>query len=409
MLPLKQRYRDLLETTEKEYKDDKTSIKYIDAASSLQIVLGDLCYYDDELEEAGMYYKNAVELIGKDKDNPERLYLYVRNKLKIGMIHEKRKQYDFAYQTYSELCEQIIVGRNNTRDASLPWYFKFISPGTYRMLSQKMTYEGLKMLYLPFIAKLQILEKSHVGGITRNHLELLDNEFNFLTSDINHKEAKLLEAEFYSRVADILYYKNTDLNYMNHKKYNISTENTKNCSCTACDYYHNALSILLNSDKTINKDTVTELLGKSVEQINNNYNMKYCTILARILSDWGNVFFSCDTKGKKSNSGCYISDIINCITSPNCRHRACYICDNDACNADNLLDVLKKYINSVNSTSKEDADKTLLTYFAKSENIYTKLEIAFAMYAVSSKAYRKANQFKRSAYQMYKMLSLFKH
>jgi hypothetical protein len=37
------------------------------------------------------------------------------------------------------------------------------------------------------------------------------------------------------------------------------------------------------------------------------------------------------------------------------------------------------------------------------------LEIAFAMYAVSSKAYRKANLFKRSAYQMYKMLSLFKH
>jgi tetratricopeptide (TPR) repeat protein len=288
MLPLKQRYRDLLETTEKEYKDDKISIKYIDAASSLQIVLGDLCYYDDELEEAGMYYKNAVELLRKEgvggRMNHERLYLYVRNTLKIGMIHEKRRQYDFAYQTYGELCKQIIQGRKITNTASLQWRFKIVSPGSYDMWLKKMTYEGLKMLYLPFIAKLQILEKSHAGGIANSHLKLLGDEFELLTFNIDPEEATFLKAEFFSRVADILYYKNSDL-----MGCRINKERSKNCSCTACHYYRKALCRLLGKDDRNTK--IKTILHDCVEQLNGNYNVKYCTILARILFRLGECVF----------------------------------------------------------------------------------------------------------------------
>jgi hypothetical protein len=42
------------------------------------------------------------------------------------------------------------------------------------------------------------------------------------------------------------------------------------------------------------------------------------------------------------------------------------------------------------------------------KRLETKKDIAFAMYSISSKAYRKANLYKRSAYQIYKMLRLFK-
>jgi Cdc6-like AAA superfamily ATPase len=432
MLPLKKQYQDLLEKNEKEYlkesKDDRTSVKYIDAISSLQIVLGDLCYYDDELEEAGVYYKNAVEMLRKEGGtkgmSPERLYLYARNKLKIGMIHEKRRQYDFAYKTYSELCEQIISGRANKDDISLPWYFKFISPDTYGMWSQKTTYEGLKMLYLPFIAKLQILEKSHIGGIGGNHLTLLEKEFEILTQNIKHEEVRFLEAEFYSRVADILYYKNSDLKLLDCNSDNNQNDDTKNNSCTACHYYHKALSTLLNSDKTKSKydDSIIELLRKSIEQIHDNYNIQYCTILARILSDWGNVFFSCDNK--KRNYKCYIYDAKDCNTQKSNYPCACYICGKSAvectpqcaciicgindCEVSSLCTVLKKYINYVNSGSKDNNRDALLTRL-KTGNHFTKMEIAFAMYSISSKAYRRANQFKRAAYQMYKMFCLFKH
>jgi hypothetical protein len=411
MLPLKKHYQDLLEETQKEYQNDinspkfylnhKGSPKFIDAVSSLQVVLGDLHYYDDELEEAGVYYKNAVQVLSnlkpKNENNEgkedetmtlEQHYLYLRNMLRLGMIYERRKQYDFAYLTYGEICKRIIRERG-------------ILSNMNDVLFKKMTYEGLKMLYLPFIAKLQILEKSHMGGIAPNHLIQLEKDFTFMTNiDIDHKEAKFLETEFYSRLADILYYKNSDLR-SEKKKDQKKDKDIKNYSCTACYYYRKALSILLGLNK--DKITVKELLSASVERINDNYDMKYCTILARILSDWGNVFFSCDAFlcGNKRKNKKYEKDGYEC-----------YICDAKDCNTRrayfhaNLETLLEKYINYVES---EEKNKQALLNAFDSGYDFSKMEIAFAMYAISSKAYTKSNLHKRSSYQIFKMLRLFKY
>jgi len=407
--PLKNHYKDLLEKTEKKYrddKDDKIPTKYIDAISSLQAVLGDLYYYDDGLEEAEAYYKNSVQAFREDKDNKdnekikfEQLYVYIRNMLRLGIIYEKRKQYDFAYLTYGELCKRII--------ASGQLYLKNNLPCINNNMSfEKTAYDGLKMLYLPFIAKLQILELSHIGGITRKHLEQLDKEFESLTDIIDLKDANLLEAELYSRVADILYYKNSDLKDLKCKK------DRKNSSCTACDYYLKALAILLNKPdlNKPDKNTILKLLRASIEQIEDNYNMKFCTVLARILSDWGNVFFSCDTKNKNDGCGCNICNAKDCNTRKKCYHCSCYICDINDCNSNNLAAILKEYINYIESEPKNI--NAILDYFNNTINSntnLTKLEITFAMYAISLHTYRKANLYKRSAYQIYKMLSLFKH
>jgi hypothetical protein len=502
-LPLKKHYQDLLEKTQKEYQNKESYPRFINAISSLQVTLGDLHYYDDELEEASVCYKNAVHALRNleqrkyeyDKENKatkkdgikdedyetmtlEQLYLYVRNMLRLGMIYEKRKQYDFAYMTYGELCKRVIRERNieieelrsgivlrkdmnndnkvafvkaskigkinrvehlyndnieipeytgtipRTIASPQPLYFREISPNTNDMLFKKMTFEGLKMVYLPFIAKLQILEKSHMGGITRNHLEHLDKEFEFLTYVIDHKEAKLLEADFYSHVADILYYKNSDLkckengnrkddddedknNSSDSKKNTKNNDGDKNSSCTACYYYHKALSILLNLNKTEKKEreenTVIKLLSASVKKLGDYCNMKYCTTLARILSDWGNVFFSCDED--KS-----ICDIKEHNTQQDCCKNACYICDAKNCNTprtDDLGANLAKYINYVEA--EKGNSEVLLKAFDELEDNFTKMEIAFAMYSISLKAYSKAYLYKRSAYQMFKMLRLFKY
>jgi DNA polymerase III delta prime subunit len=384
MLPLKKHYQDLLEKTEKEYKKNQRASVFIDAISSLQGVLGDLHYYDDELEEAEAYYKKAVQALHNEEMKLEQLYVYVRNMLRLGIIYEKRKQYDFAYLTYGELCERII---HRCKIARTEWQNK--SPNPYNTIFEKLTFEGLKMLYLPFIAKLQILEQSHIGGISSEHLNLLNSEFEFVTFNIDNKEAKLLKAEFYSRVADILYYKNSDLECKKGDTEILTDILPKNCACTACNYYHKALSTLLYQtelDKSENKGekSVVELLIESVkqikgnnEQIKENYNMRFCTILARILSDWGNVFFSCDN-----------------AEQPN-----------------DLEIILQKYINYMDSESEEKNRKAILDHLndlMKTNIIFAKIDIAFAMYAISSVAYRRANLYKRSSYQIYKMLCLFK-
>jgi len=388
MLPLKKQYLDLLENTKKEYQNDKNSSVFIDAISSLQVVLGDLCYYNDELEEAEVYYKSTVQALRtlgqkngskaeKDdgKINQEHFYVYVRNMLRLGMIYEKRKQYDFAYQIYVELCD-----RNINITTLIEQIGKIFTNNNNDMPFEKTAYEGLKMLYLPFIAKFQILEKSHIGGIASNHLKQLDKEFENLTKNINHEGAQLLEAEFLSRVADILYYKNSDLNNKKDKR---------NSSCTACDYYLNALSTLLEKS---DKSTIMELLYESIEQINGNYNMKYCTILARILSDWGNVFFSCDINTKENGY--------------NNEENICRICAKKDFNtklkksSDDFLNNCIKYLKS----EKENGESLSLEI----NRLETKKDIALAMYSISSVTYRKASLYKRSAYQIYKMLCLFK-
>jgi len=413
MLPLKKHYKDLLDNIKKEYqkeeKSEKFSLKYIDSISSLQGVIGDLYYYDDGLEEAEAYYKSAVqalrELENKRMMTIEQLYVYVRNMLRLGIIYEKRKQYDFAYMTYGELCEQIFkwleINNNSYNNKNV-------------MSIYKMTYEGLKILYLPFIAKLQILEKSHVGGIASKHLKQLDEEFGPLSNFIDHEGGRHLRAEYYSRIADILYYKNSDLKCKNNKNRKSDKEDNKcddngdidniileNCSCTVCYYYHKALSILLNLDKTKTNDenTVKILLCKSIKQLYDkekqnsaNYNMKYLTILARILSDWGNVFFSCDINNKEKYSN---------------KRNKCYICDKEVNDtvinsepSNYFLDKCKKYLES------EEENEDSLSFEINKLDI--KRDIAFAMYTLSSVAYRKASLYKRASFQLYKMLCLFK-
>jgi len=379
MLPLKKHYKDLLERTEKEYRNEETLIlpeKYIDAISSLQAVLGDLYYYDDGLEEAEAYYKGSVQAFRINENRKitlEQLYTYIRNMLRLGIIYEKRKQYDFAYLTYDELCKQIFQRRDIVMlFPSLHLNTEKVSSDNYDMLSETMAYEGLKLLYLPFIAKLQILEQSHIGGISYNHLEQLDREFKSITSIFQHEDTKILKADFYSRVADILYYKNSDL---------------KDFKCEACSYYRKALYTLLGRKESDNNSVIT-LLRESAKQIKENNNMKFCTILARILSDWGNVFFSCDIKKDKKEKNeykCSTCEVKNYNEMPKG-------------SLNNFLYECMKYIKS----GTKDLEPI-------SSKIEQKIEIAFTMYSISLHAYRHVNLHKRSAYQIYKMLCLFKH
>jgi len=530
-LSQKKFFEDLLEKEEKKYQNkiyfqEKDSPQFIDSISSLQVTLGDLHFYDDNLEEAGIYYKDAVQILRNQKQlkeanyetmTLEQLYIYVRNMLRLGMIYEKREQYDSAYLTYGELCKRIIRERNiaipelrsgiavrrisenevvfvkaptlgddkikrYNDNIEWPWLdketpvdkntakpqpltFKHLSPNTNDMLFKKITFEGLKLFYLPFIAKLQILEKSHTGGITLNHLEQLEKEFEHLTFVIDHQEAKILEAEFFSRVADILYYKNLDLKSKRQKSRqdeenkekrksektqknyscirccyhpcdykfkcggsddevtNDYKEKIENHSCTACYYYHKALCCLLNIKENgkikLDKDvTLTEILIESINQIADKCNMKFCTTLARILSDWGNVFFSCDKVKESSDESdrCYIYGTIDCNTSKwstGCN----YDCNPEHCSATlcernievNFKKNLEKYVNCIGSRSDEDYKVNLIPRFEKiKQKPLSKFETALAMYTISMNSYHKSTLYKRAAFQINKMLCLFR-
>jgi hypothetical protein len=150
-----------------------------------------------------------------------------------------------------------------------------------------------------------------------------------------------------------------------------------------------------------------KLLQDCVKQLDDKYyNVKFCTVLARILSDWGNVFFSCDNR-VAIDEKCYICDEKNLNTRQHSYHRIGYICDLENCETYHDGTILEKYFNYVEHESTENNRQALLKAF-ESDNYFSKMEIAFAMYAISFQTFRKANLNKRAAYQIYKMLRLFK-
>jgi len=68
---------------------------------------------------------------------------------------------------------------------------------------------------------------------------------------------------------------------------------------------------------------------------------------------------------------------------------------------------LKKYFHYVNSNFNKKYEQTILNMVSKHD--FTKMEIAFTMYSISSEAYSNVNLYKRAAYQIYKILYLFKY
>jgi hypothetical protein len=71
-------------------------------------------------------------------------------------------------------------------------------------------YDDLGTIYLPLLAKLFAIEKQNICGITRTNLAVIESEFRYLYLSTNNNEKYLIAADFFRKLGDILYYKNSD-------------------------------------------------------------------------------------------------------------------------------------------------------------------------------------------------------
>lgn len=82
------------------------------------------------------------------------------------------------------------------------------SPELQNAFLKTSAQEELRLLYQPLIARLQILEKESVQGISIIDIERADIQFEYLTKTFNKSEKFLIHAEYNNKLGDILYYKN---------------------------------------------------------------------------------------------------------------------------------------------------------------------------------------------------------
>lgn len=248
--------------------------KELHAMASIHHILGDLYQEDEDYSQAIFEYQTGLQLLsrqlqGKNYDNDPHWVSYmlflVRNMLKLGLTYEKRKTLDSAYLAYSELVQHMVNYRffeekdfglhyqildnkgRQDKDALLSFYTKYdsakakamfpgfeeaedkqgfafqsdhlktefarlLTPLKNSIIARMAFFDDVRMAYLPILAKLSVLEKMNMEGITQHNLDVAEAEFFFLHLATDDSEKTMAAADFYNRFGDIMYYKNGVMN-----------------------------------------------------------------------------------------------------------------------------------------------------------------------------------------------------
>jgi hypothetical protein len=372
-LALKQHYGNLLRKQQLEYKEYKGYGKtFVSSISSLQLTLGDLHFLDDEFDEAAIYYKDSLYLLGKNMGkNLELSYLLIRNQFKLAYLYEKRKQPEFAYSLYKEMVNSVTK---------------------YSPCNNDMSLECLQLFYLPLLAKLQILEKCSAAGILGTDIEQTEKDFKSLINTIKHKDIRILTADFYSKVGDILYYKGNNVNGMEISHY-------------ACYYYKKVLIALAldegEQEKDFYKKTILQILKDKLEFIYTQTSTKYCGVMARVLSDLGDVYFQ---KKKEMCNSCEFKTSYILILKKRVKIRSHY----EICKYYYRYDKISDFWRSWHELFTEP-EFELNNFLNKTKiDSLSNIELALFLYSLSMKFYEKASLYKQSAFQITKILTCFK-
>ena len=99
--------------------------------------------------------------------------------------------------------------------------YGFNSDEIVSTLSQNMTkeksdvvvrltlFEEVRYVYQAILAKLSIIEKMDMSGITQTNIDVAEGEFRTIHKSVNIREKFVISADFFRKLAEILYYKNS--------------------------------------------------------------------------------------------------------------------------------------------------------------------------------------------------------
>lgn len=89
---------------------------------------------------------------------------------------------------------------------------KILTPEKSSLIFRLSLLEDLRLVYQAILAKLFVLEKVELGGITKANVDVAESEFRYLYRVTNAKDKFIILVDFFRRLAEILYYKNGLIN-----------------------------------------------------------------------------------------------------------------------------------------------------------------------------------------------------
>lgn len=84
-----------------------------------------------------------------------------------------------------------------------------LTPEKSRTINTLTLFEEIRYLYQSVLAKLSILEKMGMSGITQTNISVAEGEFRTIHKSVNIREKFIIAADFFRKLAEILYYKNS--------------------------------------------------------------------------------------------------------------------------------------------------------------------------------------------------------
>lgn len=219
-LQIKKHYRNRLlslQTKYKEYTPVNGDNKFVYSIYFIQLILGDLHYYDQEYDEAIIYYTESIQTLKLASQEPKRInsdqyLLWVKSKLKCALALEKIRDYDLALIYYSDLTNSIQsqLGKKSTIESSLLYGES----------------KNMRLFVLPILGTLSTIEKSRRDGITYSNIlkaekwmcdilfksekvsSALLNKTSTEKEDKDFLRYSVIYADFHSNLGSILFYKN---------------------------------------------------------------------------------------------------------------------------------------------------------------------------------------------------------
>lgn len=257
MKNVKKHYAELLHRRESNDENDFGS-QYTSASTHHS--LGDIYMMEENYSAAIREYELAIEMLDKydkgAKDDKNHLLFQNRTRLKLGLAHEKRRTDNSAFVVYSELIDLLIKCNRENRDAA------------------QLLFRNIRTMHLALLARLYVLEKLDTNGITAGHIRKTCQMFHYLFRN----SGNLVKADFYRKLGDILYYKNSAFQNLFSVGLRSGICNAKECYLTSLDAL---LSLKLNAEDKDDElckriyEKVYEERSKLIRKISNDVSRDY--------------------------------------------------------------------------------------------------------------------------------------
>ncbi|HHG85706.1 MAG TPA: ATP-binding protein, partial [Bacteroidetes bacterium] len=163
---IKTHFQNRLRKRIQQYKDHPARKEgdYFQSLSFLHATLGDIFFYDQEFDEALLAYSDAVAIYGLDfprKFSPHQLTNWMKDRLKMALTYERMHSNNDALSIYEGILMDLdtLFGLNTRHGVT-----KKAQKGQAGFA--KALFENLRFFQLPFVAKLVMIEKEGISGIS---------------------------------------------------------------------------------------------------------------------------------------------------------------------------------------------------------------------------------------------------